>query len=124
MTPIDVPTSQTVAFIRSRCAPESAILEIGCGEGDVASALLDQGYQVIAVDSDPETIARVQARGIPAVCATWPELECDAARYRAGRRLSAGNLRGRGTTWSEGRYRTHWTPDCSVELTRHRSGIA
>ena len=79
MKPSDVPTKETAAFITSHSAAGAIIVEIGCGEGDVAAVLLDRGYKVTAVDADPGIIARVQERGIPAICATWPALQFDAA---------------------------------------------
>ncbi len=78
MKPVDVPTRETVAFVMSHSAAEATVLEIGCGEGDVASVLLNRGYGVIGVDASREVVARAQERGVPAVSATWPEFECDA----------------------------------------------
>jgi len=78
MKPIDVPTRETVAFVMSHSAAEATVLEIGCGEGEVASVLLNRGYGVIGVDASQEVVARAQERGVPAVWATWPEFECDA----------------------------------------------
>ena len=78
MKPIDVPTRETVAFVMSHSAAAAAVLEIGCGEGDVALVLLNQGYGVIGVDASQEVVARAQERGVPAVWATWPEFECGA----------------------------------------------
>ena len=74
-TPIDVPTRATVAFIASHLPSGAALLEVGCGDGRVASELLNSGYQVIGVDSDQEVVARARERGVPAVQASWPEFE-------------------------------------------------
>ena len=76
MKPMDVPTRETVAFVVSHSAAEATVLEIGCGEGDVASMLLDRGYGVIGVDSNQDVVSRAQQRGVPAAFATWPEFEC------------------------------------------------
>jgi SAM-dependent methyltransferase len=51
------------------------ILEIGCGEGRVACELLKRGYHVTGLDSDPEVIAKAQARGVLAVVASWPKFD-------------------------------------------------
>jgi SAM-dependent methyltransferase len=71
--PIDVPTRATVAFITSHLPSGAAVLEVGCGEGHVAQELVNRGYQLIGVDSDPEVIARAQGRGFRAIQASWPE---------------------------------------------------
>ena len=72
-TPIDVPIRATVAFITSNLPSGAALLEVGCGEGRVAHELVNRGYQLIALDSDPEVIARAQGRGVSAIQASWPE---------------------------------------------------
>lgn len=40
-------------------------IDLGCGEGTDTVALLHQGWQVLAIDQQPEAIARVQAQ-VPA----------------------------------------------------------
>jgi len=71
--PSDVPTRETLGFLKSHVPVGANILEIGCGEGQVASELLSHGYHVTAVDSDPEVIARARKRGVPAVLGSWPQ---------------------------------------------------
>jgi 2-polyprenyl-3-methyl-5-hydroxy-6-metoxy-1,4-benzoquinol methylase len=71
--PIDVPMRETLMFLTSRIPLGAEILEVGCGEGHVAGELLKHGYRVTALDSDPEVIARAQARGVPTMVASWPE---------------------------------------------------
>ena len=78
LKPVDVPTRETAAFVMSQLVAGARVLEIGCGEGDVASILLNRGYGVIGVDASQEAVARAQQRGVAAVCAAWPEFECDA----------------------------------------------
>jgi 2-polyprenyl-3-methyl-5-hydroxy-6-metoxy-1,4-benzoquinol methylase len=76
--PTDVPTRETLIFLAS-CIPVGAeILEIGCGEGQVACELLRRGYRVTALDSDPEAVARAQKRGVPAVVGSWPQFRSRA----------------------------------------------
>ncbi len=77
MKPIDIPTRETVAFVTSHSAPDANVLEIGCGDGVVASALMNRGYGVIGLDESEKAVARAQARGVTAVRATWPEFECN-----------------------------------------------
>jgi SAM-dependent methyltransferase len=71
--PSDVPTRETRGFLKSHVPVGANILEIGCGEGQVASELLSHGYHVTALDSDPEVIARARKRGVPAVVGSWPQ---------------------------------------------------
>lgn len=52
---------------RHSIGKESAILEIGCGEGRDASALLEQGYCLTATDISPEAIRYCREK--------WPEQE-------------------------------------------------
>ncbi len=71
----DVPTRETVRFFASRIPLGAEILEIGCGEGQVAFELLSRGYRLTGLDSDPELIARAQKRGARAFVASWPEFD-------------------------------------------------
>ncbi len=51
-----------VADVAARYCPEgAALLEIGCGEGRDARALLAQGYDLLATDVSPEAIAFCRA---------------------------------------------------------------
>jgi len=76
--PTDVPTRETLAFLISRIPVGAQILEVGCGEGEVAYELLKRGYRVTGLDSDPEAIAKAQERGVPAVVGSWPEFDGNA----------------------------------------------
>jgi SAM-dependent methyltransferase len=70
--PSDVPTRETLMFLTSHIPDGAKILEVGCGGGQVARELLQNGYHVTGIDSDPEVIAKAQERGVPAVVAGWP----------------------------------------------------
>ena len=70
--PIDVPTRETVAFLAPYLRPGADVVEVGCGDGHVASELMRRGYGVIGVDSDPTAAARAQERGVRAEVANWP----------------------------------------------------
>src|SRR5207302_2960104 len=74
-SPTDVPTRETLEFLISRLPVGAKVLEVGCGEGRLASELLKRGYGVTGLDSDSEAIARAQARGVRAVVASWPKFE-------------------------------------------------
>ena len=43
-------------------APESAVVDVGCGTGTLAIALAADGAQVIGVDGDPEVLALAYAK--------------------------------------------------------------
>ena len=73
--PTDVPTRETLGFLTSRLPVGAKVLEVGCGEGQVACELLQRGYRVTGLDSDSEAIARAQARGVRAVVASWPKFD-------------------------------------------------
>ncbi len=73
--PINVPTRATADFIASYLPVGAEVLEIGCGVGHVALELLNHGYHVTGVDSDPDAVAQARGRGVPAVQASWPEFE-------------------------------------------------
>src|SRR5262249_28588332 len=51
------------------------ILEVGCGTGELASRLLKDGYAVVAIDSDRDSIAVAQRLGVDARIATWPDFD-------------------------------------------------
>jgi SAM-dependent methyltransferase len=73
--PTDVPTRETLGFLISRLPIGAKVLEVGCGEGQVACELLQRGYRVTGLDSDSEALARAQARGVRAVLASWPTFD-------------------------------------------------
>ncbi len=50
-----------------------AILEIGCGSGELARLLREDGFEVTAVDSDPAAVAEARANGVDARAMSWPE---------------------------------------------------
>jgi SAM-dependent methyltransferase len=72
---IDVPNRETLGFLISRLPVGAKVLEVGCGEGQVACELLQRGYRVTGLDSDSEAVARAQARGVRAVVASWPKFD-------------------------------------------------
>jgi SAM-dependent methyltransferase len=69
-------TRYTYDFIK-RCIPggRRRILEIGCGTGELAARLSQDGHAVIAIDSDPEFVAAAQRLGVDARVATWPDFD-------------------------------------------------
>ena len=78
LSPIGVPTRDTVAFISTHTEPPATLIEVGCGRGEVARELIGRGFRVIALDSDPESVSTAVANGVHAIVASWPEFDCQA----------------------------------------------
>jgi SAM-dependent methyltransferase len=53
----------------------SRILEVGCGAGELAARLSRDGYAVIAIDSDSESVAAARQLGLNARLAKWPHFD-------------------------------------------------
>lgn len=68
-----IPTEETLRFLAPLLPPGARILEVGCGEGHLASALSARGHVVTALDSIDEAVAATRKRGVSAVQATFPE---------------------------------------------------
>ena len=69
-------TQFTQGFIR-RSLPQGArrVLEIGCGSGELAASLLQDGVSLIAIDNDADSIAAARGLGVDARIAPWPDFE-------------------------------------------------
>ena len=68
MSPRDVPTEETLVFLRAVLpAPPLRVLEVGCGRGDLAVRLRDLGYAVTALDVAPDAVGHARAAGLDAV---------------------------------------------------------
>jgi SAM-dependent methyltransferase len=67
-------TRFTYDFIR-RSLPQCCqrILEVGCGTGELAVRLSQDGYAVIAIDSEHDSVAAARQLGVDARVATWPD---------------------------------------------------
>ena len=83
----DVPTPIVLATLERYGVPRTAaILEVGCGEGRDARAVLDAGYRLTATDVSPEAIAYCR-RTYPAYADGFATLDClrdtSSARYAA-----------------------------------------
>jgi SAM-dependent methyltransferase len=57
-------------FLPAECR---RILEVGCGRGELAASLSNIGYSVVAIDSDPESVAAARSLGVDAHVAIWPD---------------------------------------------------
>jgi SAM-dependent methyltransferase len=49
------------------------ILEVGCGTGELAARLSKDGYSVVAIDSDRESVAAARSLDVDARVAIWPD---------------------------------------------------
>jgi SAM-dependent methyltransferase len=69
-------TRYTYDFIKRFLPPGChRILEVGCGTGEVAACLTQDGYAVIAIDSDRDSVATAHQLGVDARVATWPDFD-------------------------------------------------
>ena len=73
MSQAPVATDYTHDFVRS-ALPEGAkrILEIGCGNGELARRLMDDGLEVVAIDPDQSCVDAAKKAGIDARKLDWP----------------------------------------------------
>ena len=72
----DVATPMVLAVMRRFDLPKEArILEIGCGEGRDARAVLDEGYDLLATDISPEAISYCKSR-FPKYADRFAVLDC------------------------------------------------
>lgn len=76
MLPIDVATEQTLDFLDNNVKLQRRrVLEVGCGEGDLAKAIKERGAEVLALDERSECTDAASAKGVRAV-------QCDFIKYR------------------------------------------
>jgi 2-polyprenyl-3-methyl-5-hydroxy-6-metoxy-1,4-benzoquinol methylase len=80
--PTAVPVSHTLDWmVGALLDGQRKVLEVGCGRGELASAMVKRGLVVTAIDSDPEAVAAAKARGVPAIGTHF--LDFDATPFHA-----------------------------------------
>ena len=69
-------TRYTYNFVK-RFLPNDCrrILEVGCGTGELAARLSRDGHAVIAIDSDPGSVAAARELGVDSRVAKWPDFD-------------------------------------------------
>jgi ubiquinone/menaquinone biosynthesis C-methylase UbiE len=76
MGALDIPTLQTFAFVSAHVSPGACrVLEIGCGDGELAVLIQNAGHEVVALDSSEQAVAEARRRGVDARVCHWPEFD-------------------------------------------------
>ena len=65
----------TVAFLADVLHGRVAVLEVGCGTGEVARELTARGHRIVGVDADADSVAAARAHGVDVVETRWPSFE-------------------------------------------------
>ena len=68
-----VATRYTHDFVRGSLREDAAaILEIGCGAGELAAGLMRDGFRLVALDASEECVRTASAVGVDARVGSWP----------------------------------------------------
>jgi len=71
---ISIATAETVDFIAGQAPAGAQLIEVGCGAGEVAVALMERGFQVTGIEYDPERVAAARSRGVKVIAGQWPDV--------------------------------------------------
>ena len=77
------PQPQDVAFDHVVGARPRRVIEVGCGRGEFAERLLDEGIEVVAVDQSPRMVELTLARGVDARVGDVQALSFDSQVFDA-----------------------------------------
>lgn len=77
------PQPQNVAFEEVIAAAPQRVIEVGCGQGEFAEALVRAGIEVVAVDQSPRMVELTAARGVDARVGDIQELPFPAESFDA-----------------------------------------
>jgi 2-polyprenyl-3-methyl-5-hydroxy-6-metoxy-1,4-benzoquinol methylase len=80
LTPVDIATQHTADFVAASVPAGSRLLEVGCGNGQLAAELNRRGFIVTGIDADNECVAQAGKLGVEAFAAEWPATGPDAHR--------------------------------------------
>jgi 2-polyprenyl-3-methyl-5-hydroxy-6-metoxy-1,4-benzoquinol methylase len=76
--PGELQTNETLQFVLESVPFRGArVLEVGCGNGELANKLRNLGYEVIAIDSSERNIEDARRLGVDARVAEFPDFEED-----------------------------------------------
>jgi hypothetical protein len=85
--PIDIPTRETADFLASHLQSSSTLLEVGCGDGDVAAELARRGHRC----ADRKTGSQPRGASCRSVAVlSQPEDGLELCPAAAGRRFALG----------------------------------
>ena len=63
----------TYDFVRGALRDDCrSVLEVGCGAGQLAKLLQDDGFELVAIDSSPKAVQQARAEGVNAQLLEWP----------------------------------------------------
>ena len=72
---MSISTAETLIWLKRVLSPARVrLLEVGCGEGELAAELVQRGWEMVAIDLDPACLAAARARGVDARQADIAEL--------------------------------------------------
>ncbi len=72
----DVPANETLEFVLKHLPNKNGrILEVGCGNGELAFALQNLGFQVVAIDNSAEAVKNAKQLGVEARIAEFPNFD-------------------------------------------------
>lgn len=72
----------TVNFVQSIVPDGATILDVGCGSGLIARQLMASGFDVTAIDGNPDAVTEAERNGITAIL-------CDFLEFDPGRKFDA-----------------------------------
>ena len=75
---IALPTRETLLFVTRNlpCDSGCAVVDVGCGEGELAFELQRRGHRVVALDRDEVAVHHARMRGVvDARVARWPAFD-------------------------------------------------
>jgi len=69
---IRIAKRHTADFVAAHLPAGASLIEVGCGNGEVAAELARRGYAVTAIDADANCVAQARLLGVAAIAGEWP----------------------------------------------------